>query len=76
MGKDLKGKELGVGITQRKNGTYQGRFKDRFGNYQTIYAKKISELRKELAIKIAENENFTSIRENVKLDSWFNDTNL
>ena len=28
MGKDLKGKELGVGITQRKNGTYQGRFKD------------------------------------------------
>ena len=73
MGKDLKGKELGVGITQRKNGTYQGRFKDRFGNYQTIYAKKISELRKELAIKIAENENFTGIRENVKLDSWFNE---
>ena len=40
MGKDLKGKELGIGITQRKNGTYQGRYKDRFGNSKTIYSKK------------------------------------
>lgn len=28
MGKDLRGKELGVGITQRKDGLYQGRYKD------------------------------------------------
>ena len=41
MGKDLKGKELGIGITQRKNGTYQGRYKDRFGNSKTIYSKKL-----------------------------------
>ena len=26
MGKDLKGKELGVGISQRKDGLYTGRF--------------------------------------------------
>lgn len=26
MGKDLRGKELGVGITQRKDGLYQGRY--------------------------------------------------
>ena len=26
MGKDLKGKELGVGISQRKDGMYTGRF--------------------------------------------------
>ena len=31
MGKDLKGKELGKGITQRKDGRYQARFTDRFG---------------------------------------------
>ena len=31
MGKDLKGKELGIGITQRKDGLYQARYKDRFG---------------------------------------------
>lgn len=72
MGKDLKGKELGVGITQRKNGTYQGRYKDRFGNSKTIYSKKLSELRKDLAVKIAENETFVSVRENIKLDNWFN----
>lgn len=72
MGKDLKGKELGVGITQRKNGTYQGRYKDRFGNSKTIYSKKLSELRKDLAVKIAENETFVSVRETVKLDNWFN----
>lgn len=72
MGKDLKGKELGIGITQRKNGTYQGRYKDRFGNSKTIYSKKLSELRKDLAVKIAENETFVSVRETVKLDNWFN----
>lgn len=72
MGKDLKGKELGIGITQRKNGTYQGRYKDRFGNSKTIYSKKLSELRKDLAVKIAENETFLSVRENIKLDNWFN----
>ena len=72
MGKDLKGKELGVGITQRKNGTYQGRYKDRFGNSKTIYSKKLSELRKDLAVKIAESETFVSVRETVKLDNWFN----
>ena len=71
MGKDLKGRELGVGITQRKNGTYQGRFKDRFGNTKTIYNRKLSDLRKELAVAIAENENLLSIRKEVTLDKWF-----
>ena len=28
MGKDLKGKELGVGISQRKDGLYTARFTD------------------------------------------------
>ena len=32
MGKDLKGKELGQGIVQRKNGRYEARFTNRFGN--------------------------------------------
>ena len=31
MGKDLKGKELGQGIVQRKNGRYEARFTNRFG---------------------------------------------
>lgn len=72
MGKDLKGKELGVGITQRKDGLYQGRYKDRFGQYKTKYNKKLGDLRKELAIGIADNQLYTSVRDEIKLDDWFN----
>ena len=71
MGKDLKGKELGVGITQRNDGLYQGRYKDRFGKYKTIYNKKLGDLRKELAIAIADNQSYTSVRDEIKLDDWF-----
>ena len=71
MGKDLKGKELGVGLTQRKDGLYQGRYKDRFGKYKTIYNKKLGDLRKELAIAIADNQLYTSVRDEIKLDDWF-----
>lgn len=71
MGKDLKGKELGVGITQRKDELYQGRYKDRFGKYKTIYNKKLGDLRKELAIAVADNQLYTSVRDEIKLDDWF-----
>ena len=39
MGKSLTGKELGQGISQRKDGRYQARFTNRFGKRQTIYGK-------------------------------------
>lgn len=71
MGKDLKGKELGNGISQRKNGKYCARYIDRFGVRKSIYDDKLSELRKKLAIAIAENQTFTSIRDKIKLDAWF-----
>lgn len=71
MGKDLKGKELGVGLSQRKDGVYQARYTDRWGRRKTIYGKSIRELRKELSIAISENETFTSVREKVTLDEWF-----
>lgn len=72
MGKDLKGKELGNGICQRKNGKYCGRYVDRFGQRKSIYDDKLSELRKKLAIAIADSQSFTSIRDDIKLDDWFN----
>lgn len=71
MGKDQKGKELGVGLTQRKDGLYQARYTDRFGDKKTIYDSNLAELRKKFAIAIAENENFTSVRQNIELDRWF-----
>lgn len=72
MGKDLKSKELGVGLSQRKDGVYQGRYKDRFGKIKYIYGAKLSEVKKELTVAIAENVQFTSIRDEIKLDDWFN----
>ena len=41
MGKDLKGKELGKGLSQRKDGTYMARFVDRYGKRKTFYGKNI-----------------------------------
>lgn len=71
MGKDLKGKELGIGITQRKDGLYQGRYTDRFGKKKTIYEKKLTDLRKNLAKAIADNENFVNVSQSITLDAWF-----
>lgn len=71
MGKDLKGKELGVGLSQRKDGMYQARYKDRWGNRKYIYDRNLNELRKELAIKVAENELYISVRQNITLNQWF-----
>ena len=48
MGKSLNGKELGNGISQRKDGLYQARFINRFGKRQTIYAKTLNEVRHQL----------------------------
>ena len=49
MGKDFKGKELGEGIVQRANGTYQARFVDKFGNRRQKKSKKLQEVRRRLA---------------------------
>ena len=71
MGKDLKGKELGVGLSQRKDGLYQARYSDRWGKRKTIYGKNLRELRKELAEAITGNENYASIKDEITLDRWF-----
>lgn len=71
MGKDLRGKELGVGISQRKDGLYQARYSDRWGKRKTIYNKNLREIRKQLAEAIAGNENFSSIKDEITLDKWF-----
>lgn len=71
MGKDLKGKELGVGLSQRKDELYQARYTDRWGKRKTIYNKNLRELRKQLAEAISDNENFVSVKDNITLDVWF-----
>ena len=53
MGKDLRGKEIGRGICQRKNGTYQARvFKPGYGKPVYIYNKNLKELKKDYSIQV------------------------
>ena len=49
MGKNLKGKELGVGISQRKDGLYTARFTGKDGRRKQKYFKKLQECRKWIA---------------------------
>lgn len=72
MGKSLSGKELGKGITQRKDGLYQGRFVNRFGKKQTIYAKTLNEVRQKLRVEQYEDEKARNVvTKDVTLDEWF-----
>lgn len=71
MGKDLKGKELGVGLNQRKDGVYQARYTDRWGKRKTIYGRNLRELRKQLAEAISDNENLASVKNEITLDKWY-----
>ena len=72
MGKSLKGKELGKGISQRKDGLFQARFINRFGKRQTVYAKTMHEITKKLRDEQYEDERQLNVVDsNVTLDEWF-----
>ena len=72
MGKSLTGKELGQGITQRKDGRYQARFTNRFGKRQTIYAKTLHEIRQKLRNEQYEDEKkLNVVSTDMTLDEWF-----
>ena len=72
MGKSLNGKELGKGISQRKDGVYQGRFTNRFGKKQTVYAKNLKEVRQKLRDEQYEDEKCLNVvTKDVTLDEWF-----
>lgn len=72
MGKSLNGKELGTGISQRKDGLYQARFMNRFGKRQTIYAKTLNEVRQKLRNEQYNDEKAINVVDtNITLDEWF-----
>lgn len=72
MGKDLKGKELGSGIYQRKNGRYCARFLNRFGKRDCIYGDSVREVKSKLDAAIKDdiaNKNVVNV--NTTLDMWY-----
>ena len=73
MGKNLKGKECGKGIYQRKDGTYHARFTDRSGKEQGKYFKTVPEARnwlEEAKYKDKHGAIFTPAQE-MTVDEWF-----
>ena len=72
MGKDLRGKELGVGISQRNDGLYTARFTNRHGKRKQQYFKKLQECRKWLADAQFNDEHGSILgSENPTVDAWF-----
>ena len=72
MGKSLNGKELGKGITQRKDGLYQARFINRFGKRQTLYAATVSEITKKLRDEqFYDDKQINVVSSTMTLDEWY-----
>ena len=72
MGKDLKGRELGVGIKQRKNGSYEARYTDAYGVRRSIYTQNLKDARKILLDKQYEKSHRICLKdEKMTLDEWF-----
>lgn len=71
MGKSLDGKELGNGIMQKKDGRYEARYVDRFGKRVSISGRDLKDVRKKFNEAIYENEREINIRDNIKLNEWY-----
>lgn len=72
MGKDLKGRELGEGIVQRKDGFYTGRFTDRKGKRKQRYFKKLQDCRKWIAdARFLDEHSDISVCDDMLVDAWF-----
>lgn len=71
LGKDLKGKELGKGIIQKKNGVYEARYVDRFGVRKSVSGYDLKDVRRRFSEAIYENEKEINIKGNIRLDDWY-----
>lgn len=72
MGKSLKGKELGTGISQRQDGLYQARFTNRFGKRQVIYDKSYNGIQKKMReAKVVDDKEINVVNTDMTLDEWY-----
>ena len=72
MGKNLKGKELGLGISQREDGYYVGRYTNKYGRRVQKLFLKLQECRQWLADSAYRDEHSNmDFPEEMTVDSWF-----
>ena len=75
MGKNLKGKECGKGICQRKDGLYSARFLDRFGNRKVRYFGSVVEAKNWLEDARYEDKHADTVMisdTEMTVEDWFN----
>lgn len=70
MGKDLKGKELGVGLTQRKDGRYSAKLTKSNGKRQEKYFDKLRDAKEWIANQRYLDDCVSS--GNMTVDEWYN----
>lgn len=72
MGKNLKGKECGKGICQRKDGQYYARFVNKYGKRQENYFSTLPEARNWLEdAKYADKHVNVFVPSDITVDGWF-----
>ncbi len=72
MGKNLKGKECGKGICQRKDGFYTARFVNKYGERQEKHFPTIAEARNWLEdARYADRHDGTFVPSAITVDAWF-----
>ena len=72
MGKDLRGKELGVGLYQRKDKRYSARYTNQYGKRMEFYDFKLSVVKKWLNDARYEDEHgLSGTGEKVTVTEWF-----
>lgn len=72
MGRDLKGRDLGKCISQRKDGRYQARFTNRFGERVSYCDNQLHLVREWLDINLAKDKlSMNVVESSTTLDDWF-----
>jgi hypothetical protein len=72
MGKDIKGKELGKGISQRSGLVYVGRFTDRYGKRRQKVFSKLQECRQWLAdAQFEDEQGDCAFDKEIRVKDWY-----
>lgn len=72
MGKSLKGKECGRGISQRKDGRWEARYINRFGKRKSLYGSTYNEVIDKLrTAEYEDGQKRSSFDDKITMDEWY-----